>query len=174
MYYFASVLFRGWRDHWQLENGRIFRFPFEHKAIIQIAMRAAFRDGYNTFIDSDTSLDNIMALSATAACCSLREFSTGVFEQIDFSYAAFHKMYERLMKYIRDTIRTSSVLLSRWQTLFQIFCSRSRWSVLLDYLSCIYKPWSRLSALVDYLGCIDKLSLSHSASTNRMSSLVKS
>ncbi|KAG2136890.1 hypothetical protein BD769DRAFT_1385240 [Suillus cothurnatus] len=95
-------------DEVRLENGRIFRFPFEHKAIIQIAMRAAFRDGYNTFIDSDTSLDNIMALSATAACCSLHEFSTGVFEQIDFSYAAFHKMYERLMKYIRDTIRTSS------------------------------------------------------------------
>ncbi|KAG2343090.1 hypothetical protein BDR05DRAFT_948490 [Suillus weaverae] len=60
----------------RLEDGREFRFPFEHEAIIQIAIRAAFRDGYDQFIDSDTSLDNIMALSAIAACCGLREFLT--------------------------------------------------------------------------------------------------
>ncbi|KAG2151335.1 hypothetical protein DEU56DRAFT_977359 [Suillus clintonianus] len=58
------------------EDGQTHRYPFEHNAIIQIATRAAFRDGYDKFIDSDTSLDNIMALSATAACCTLREFST--------------------------------------------------------------------------------------------------
>ncbi|KAG1885316.1 uncharacterized protein F5891DRAFT_1202012 [Suillus fuscotomentosus] len=64
-------------DSVMLDDGRNFRFPFEHNAIIQIALRAAFRDGYDRFIDSDSSLDNIMALSATAACCSLHEFSTG-------------------------------------------------------------------------------------------------
>ncbi|KAG2336693.1 hypothetical protein BDR05DRAFT_1005623 [Suillus weaverae] len=74
----------------RLEDGQEFHFPFEHEAIIQIAIHTAFCDGYDQFIDSDTSLDNIMALSATAACCGLREFSTGIFQKIDFTYATFH------------------------------------------------------------------------------------
>ncbi|KAG1856537.1 hypothetical protein C8R48DRAFT_805877 [Suillus tomentosus] len=88
-------------DSVMLDDGRNFRFPFEHDAIIQIALRAAFRDGYDRFIDSDSSLDNIMALSATAACCSLHEFSTGVFKQIDFSYATFNRMWKSLYQLLR-------------------------------------------------------------------------
>ncbi|KAG1901032.1 uncharacterized protein F5891DRAFT_979916 [Suillus fuscotomentosus] len=73
-------------DSVMLDDGRNFRFPFEHDTIIQIAL----------FINSDSSLDNIMALSVTAACCSLHEFSTGVFKQIDFSYATFNRMWKSL------------------------------------------------------------------------------
>ncbi|KAG1860047.1 hypothetical protein F4604DRAFT_1684432 [Suillus subluteus] len=76
----------------RLEDGREFRFPFEHDGVMQIAERAVFRDGYDKFIKSDESLDNIMAISATAACCSLQEFSTGKFKQIDFTYSAFNKI----------------------------------------------------------------------------------
>ncbi|KAG1738116.1 uncharacterized protein EDB91DRAFT_1082873 [Suillus paluster] len=60
-----------------LEDGREVRFPFKHEAIIQIASRAAFCDGYNKFIKLDSDLDNIMAISGTTACCSLQEFVTG-------------------------------------------------------------------------------------------------
>ncbi|KAG1852288.1 hypothetical protein DFJ58DRAFT_728619 [Suillus subalutaceus] len=84
----------------RLEDGREFHFPFKHDGVMQIAEHAVFRDGYDKFIESDESLDNIMAISATAACCSLQEFSTGKFKQIDFTYSAFNKMYEKLMKFI--------------------------------------------------------------------------
>ncbi|KAG2339689.1 hypothetical protein BDR05DRAFT_951015 [Suillus weaverae] len=59
-----------------LENGHEIHYPFEHKAITQITVRAAFHNGYHKFIDSDESLDNIMSMSAAAACCSLQEFAT--------------------------------------------------------------------------------------------------
>ncbi|KAG0695062.1 hypothetical protein DFH29DRAFT_1005798 [Suillus ampliporus] len=68
-------------DPVRLEDGREVRFPFEHEAIIQIASRAAFCDGYDKFIKSDHDLDNIMAISGTAACCGLQEFMTGIFKQ---------------------------------------------------------------------------------------------
>ncbi|KAG1884611.1 hypothetical protein F4604DRAFT_1976884 [Suillus subluteus] len=93
-----------------LEDGREVCYPFEHKAVIQIASRACFRDGYDKFIHSDTSLDNIMAMSATAACCGLLEFATGIFKQIDFTYTSFHAMYMKLMKFIHENIRSSPTI----------------------------------------------------------------
>ncbi|KAG0705853.1 hypothetical protein DFH29DRAFT_872810 [Suillus ampliporus] len=69
-------------DPVRLEDGREVCFPFEHEAIIQIASRAAFCDGYDKFIKSDHDLDNIMAISGTAACCGLQEFMTGIFKQL--------------------------------------------------------------------------------------------
>ncbi|KAG2753522.1 hypothetical protein P692DRAFT_20816407 [Suillus brevipes Sb2] len=110
----------------RLENGREIRYPFEHKAIIQIAVRAAFRDGYHKFIDSDESLDNIMSMSAAAACCSLQEFATGVFKQIDFTYTSFHALYTRLMDFIRSNIRNNPNLLNRWRAMYQNLLSGAR------------------------------------------------
>ncbi|KAG2074925.1 hypothetical protein BDR04DRAFT_1115384 [Suillus decipiens] len=75
-----------------LEDGREVCYPFEHKATFQITSHAAFCDGYNKFIDSDDNLDNIMAMSGTAAFCCLLEFATSVFKQIDFTYIDFQKL----------------------------------------------------------------------------------
>ncbi|KAG1836163.1 hypothetical protein DFJ58DRAFT_847107 [Suillus subalutaceus] len=109
-----------------LEDGREVRYPFKHEGIIQIADRAAFRDGYDKFIYSDSSLDNIMAMSATAACCSLQEFATGVFKQIDFTYASFHAIYTKLINFIRVNIRSNPALLARWNRLFQLLRAGAR------------------------------------------------
>ncbi|KAG1868250.1 hypothetical protein DFJ58DRAFT_723500 [Suillus subalutaceus] len=109
-----------------LEDGREVRYPFEHEGIIQIADRAAFCDGYDKFIYSDSSLDNIMAMSATAACCSLQEFATGVFKQIDFTYASFHAIYTKLINFIRVNIRSNPALLARWNRLFQLLRAGAR------------------------------------------------
>ncbi|KAG2335942.1 hypothetical protein BDR05DRAFT_953703 [Suillus weaverae] len=90
-----------------LENGCKIHYLFEHKAIIQIAVHAAFCDGYHKFIDSDESLNNIMSMLAAAACCSLQEFAAGVFKQIDFTYTSFHALYMRLMDFICSNIRNN-------------------------------------------------------------------
>ncbi|KAG1851629.1 hypothetical protein DFJ58DRAFT_842112 [Suillus subalutaceus] len=109
-----------------LEDGREVHYPSEHKAVIQITSRACFCDGYNKFIHLDMSLNNIMAMSATAACCSLLEFATGIFKQINFTYASFHTMYMKLMKFIHENIRSCPTMLARWNTLFQLLHTGAR------------------------------------------------
>ncbi|KAG2353710.1 hypothetical protein BDR07DRAFT_1382894 [Suillus spraguei] len=47
--------------------------------IIRITSHAAFRDDYSGFINLEDSLDNIMALSGSAAYCSLQEFAMEMF-----------------------------------------------------------------------------------------------
>ncbi|KAG2034237.1 hypothetical protein BDR03DRAFT_1013574 [Suillus americanus] len=64
----------------RLEDSREFHFPFKHDRVMQIAERAVFHDGYDKFIESDESLDNIMdpkRLASARALCPLPETSGG-------------------------------------------------------------------------------------------------
>jgi len=86
-------------------------------------LRTIWRGGYGFYIDLSCTLDNILALSATAVYCSLKEFGSGTFSKIDFTYAAFSGMYKKLMKLIQQ-IRSAPALLGRWKKLQELIVER--------------------------------------------------
>ncbi|KAH7921463.1 hypothetical protein BV22DRAFT_1132251 [Leucogyrophana mollusca] len=75
--------------------------------------------------DVDLSkLDNIFALAGAALHCSIDEYATGKYKNIEFSEKNYYDVFQRIVKYIKITIRENPVSSAAFDEYCQLLVAR--------------------------------------------------